>query len=56
MRDALLAEGYSYHGAGARMNVSVNNVRNYLRSVYDKLHVCTRSEAVSKALRSRLIQ
>ena len=52
----LLAEGYSYHGAGARMNVSVNTVRNYVRSVYDKLHVCTRSEAVSKALRSRLIQ
>ena len=52
----LLAEGYSYQGAGARMNVSVNTVRNYVRSVYDKLHVCTRSEAVSKALRSRLIQ
>ena len=52
---ALLAEGYSYQGAGARMNVSVNTVRNYVRSVYDKLHVSTRSEAVSKALRSRLI-
>jgi DNA-binding NarL/FixJ family response regulator len=52
----LLAEGYSYQGAGARMNVSVNTVRNYVRSVYEKLQVSTRSEAVSKALRGRLIQ
>jgi DNA-binding NarL/FixJ family response regulator len=52
----LLAEGYSYQGAGARMNVSVNTVRNYVRSVYDKLHVSTRSEAVGKALRGRLIR
>lgn len=52
----LLAEGYSYQGAGARMNVSLNTVRNYVRSVYEKLQVSTRSEAVSKALRGRLIQ
>jgi DNA-binding NarL/FixJ family response regulator len=52
----LLAEGYSYRGAGARMNVSVNTVRNYVRSVYQKLQVSTRSEAVSKALRGRIIE
>ena len=52
----LLAEGYSYQGAAARMNISVNTVRNYVRSVYEKLQVSTRSEAVSKALRGRLIQ
>lgn len=51
----LLSEGYSYQGAAARMNVSLNTVRNYVRSVYEKLHVSTRSEAVGKALRSRLI-
>ncbi len=51
----LLAEGYSYQGAGARMNVSINTVRNYVRSVYEKLQVSTRSEAVGKALRGRLI-
>jgi DNA-binding NarL/FixJ family response regulator len=38
------------------MNVSLNTVRNYVRSVYEKLQVSTRSEAVSKALRGRLIQ
>jgi DNA-binding NarL/FixJ family response regulator len=52
----LLAEGYSYQGAAGRMNLSVNTVRNYVRSVYEKLQVCTRSEAVSKALRGRLIR
>jgi DNA-binding NarL/FixJ family response regulator len=51
----LLADGYSYQGAATQMQISVNTVRNYVRSVYDKLHVCTRSEAVSKALRQRII-
>jgi DNA-binding NarL/FixJ family response regulator len=51
----LLAEGYSYQSAGAKLNISVNTVRNYIRSIYDKLHVHSKSEAVSKALRHRLI-
>ena len=51
----LLAEGYSYQNAAHRMNVSVNTVRNYIRSIYEKLHVHSKSEAVSKALRQRLI-
>ncbi len=52
----LLAEGYSYQGAAARLEVSVNTVRNYIRSVYQKLQVSTRSEAVSKALRGGVIK
>ena len=51
----LLAQGYSYQGASNQMNVSVNTVRNYVRAVYEKLHVHTKSEAVSKVMRSRLI-
>lgn len=51
----LLAQGYSYQGAAQRMNVSVNTVRNYIRAVYDKLHVHTKSEAVSKAMRDGLV-
>jgi DNA-binding NarL/FixJ family response regulator len=51
----LLAEGHSYQAAADRLCVSVNTVRNYIRSVYDKLHVHSRSEAVSKALRLGLI-
>lgn len=52
---SLLAEGYSYQTAGDEMRVSINTVRNYIRSIYDKLHVHSKSEAVSKALKARLI-
>ena len=52
----LLAEGYSYLGASAKLGVSLNTVRNYIRSVYGKLQVSTRSEAVGKALRNRIIR
>jgi DNA-binding NarL/FixJ family response regulator len=51
----LLAEGHGYQAAADRMVVSVNTVRNYVRSVYEKLHVHSSSEAVSKALRLGLI-
>ena len=51
----LLVEGYSYQGAADRLNISVNTVRDYIRSIYDKLHVHSRSQAVAKALRSRII-
>jgi len=51
----LLADGYSYQSSARKLNISVNTVRNYIRSIYDKLHVHSKSEAVSKALRSRII-
>jgi DNA-binding NarL/FixJ family response regulator len=52
---SLLADGYSYQSAGDEMRVSINTVRNYIRSIYEKLHVHSKSEAVSKALKARLI-
>jgi DNA-binding NarL/FixJ family response regulator len=51
----LLVEGYSYQGAADRLYISVNTVRDYIRSIYQKLHVHSKSEAVAKALRSRII-
>lgn len=51
----LLAQGHSYAGAAEELGVSLNTVRTYIRSVYEKLHVHTKSEAVSKALRSGLL-
>jgi DNA-binding NarL/FixJ family response regulator len=51
----LLSEGYSYQNAAGQMNVSINTVRNYIRSIYEKLHVHSKNEAVSKALRNRII-
>jgi DNA-binding NarL/FixJ family response regulator len=51
----MLAEGDSYHEVGERLGITVNTVRNYIRHIYEKLHVHTKSQAVSKALRGRLI-
>ena len=52
---ALLAEGHGYQESADRLGVSENTVRNYIRSIYEKLHVHSKSEAVSKALRQGLI-
>jgi len=51
----LLAQGCSYKRAATDLQISVNTIRQYIRSIYVKLHVHSKSEAVSKALRSRLI-
>ena len=52
---ALLSQGYSYQGIADRLRISINTVRDYIRSIYNKLHVHSKSEAVSKALRNRII-
>lgn len=51
----LLAEGLSYQALAEHFDISINTVRNYIRRIYDKLHVHSKSEAVSKALRNGLI-
>jgi DNA-binding NarL/FixJ family response regulator len=53
---ALLAEGHSYQASASRMNISINTVRNYIRSIYDKLHVHSKSAAVTAALRRGIIK
>ena len=52
----LLADGHSYQAAGDRLMISVNTVRTYVRAIYDKLHVHSKSGAVSQALRRGLIK
>ena len=51
----LLAEGCSYQTAGGQLGISINTVRNYIRNVYEKLQVHTKSAAVSKAMRAGLL-
>ena len=51
----MLADGDSYQDVGDHLGITVNTVRNYIRRIYEKLHVHTKSQAVSKALRGRLI-
>ena len=51
----MLAEGYSYQAAADLLQVSINTIRDYIRTIYDKLHVHSKTEAVRKALKSRII-
>ena len=51
----LLVEGHSYKTAAAAANVTINTVSFHMRSIYVKLQVHSKSEAVAKALREGLI-
>ena len=46
-----LAKGYAYKEIADRMNISIDTVRSYVRTVYEKLHVHSRTDAVVKYLR-----
>ena len=46
-----LAEGLVYKQIADQLGVSIHTVRNYIRRIYEKLHVCTRTAAVAKFLR-----
>jgi DNA-binding NarL/FixJ family response regulator len=46
-----LARGYAYKEIADRMKISIDTVRSYVRTVYEKLHVHSRTEAVVKYLR-----
>ncbi|MGA7614850.1 MAG: hypothetical protein WBX15_06685 [Thermoanaerobaculia bacterium] len=36
--------------------MSINKLRNHIRSIYDKLHVNSNSEAVSRPMRGKIVQ
>ncbi len=52
----LLVEGHSYKTAASALSVSVKTVSFHLQRIYEKLHVHSKSEAVAKALRLRLVK
>ena len=52
----LLGDGHSYKTAAAELGSSVNTVAFHMKSIYSKLEVHSKSEAVAKALRSRLLR
>jgi DNA-binding NarL/FixJ family response regulator len=51
----LLTEGHSYKTAAVEMDISTNTVSFHLRNIYNKLQVHSKSEAVAKAIRQRLV-
>jgi DNA-binding NarL/FixJ family response regulator len=53
---ALLADGHSYQNSAGQLDITINTIRNHVRSIYDKLHVHTKSEAVAKAMKQGLIK
>jgi DNA-binding NarL/FixJ family response regulator len=46
-----LAKGYANKEIADKLGLSVPTVRSHLRSIYDKLHVRSRTEAVAKYLK-----
>lgn len=51
----LITAGHNYSTAAAELNVSYNTIKFHMRHIYEKLQVHSKSEAVAKALRSRLL-
>ena len=51
----LLADGHNYKTAAAELGVTVDTIGFHLRHIYQKLQVHSKSEAVAKALRERII-
>lgn len=51
----LLVEGHNYKTAALELNVSINTISFHMRHIYEKLQVHSKSEAVAKALRDRIV-
>jgi DNA-binding NarL/FixJ family response regulator len=51
----LLVEGLSYKMIADRTGLSVHTIHTHIRHIYEKLHVNSKSEAVSKALKNKLV-
>ena len=52
----LLVEGHNYKTAAAQLGITFNTVCFHIKQIYQKLQVHSKSEAVAKALRNRLIK
>ena len=51
----LLVEGHNYETAATRLGVKPTTINFHLQNIYQKLQVHSKTEAVAKALRNRLI-
>ena len=51
----LLVEGHHKKTAAREMNISIHTISFHLKNIYEKLQVHSKTEAVAKAIRDRLI-
>ena len=52
----LLVDGHNYNTAAKELKSSINTVKFYIKRIYEKLQVHSKSEAVAKALKERLLE
>ena len=50
-----LSKGNSYKLIAAQFEISIDTVRTHIKKIYEKLHVHSQTEAVSKAIHERLV-
>lgn len=50
-----LVNGMSYKLISANLGIAINTVRSHIKKLYEKLDVNSKSEAVSKALRQKIV-
>lgn len=51
----LLVEGKSYKMIAAELSVAFDTIKSHIRNIYSKLHVNSGTEAVSKAIRDKIV-
>ncbi len=52
----LLVDGHNYNTAAKELKSSINTVKFYIKRIYEKMQVHSKSEAVAKALKERLLE
>lgn len=52
---ALLVQGLSYKMIGEKCNISYSTVNTHIKHIYEKLHVNSAVEAVTKAIENRMV-
>jgi DNA-binding NarL/FixJ family response regulator len=50
-----LVNGYSYKMIASEMFIAIDTVRSHIKKIYEKLHVNSKSEAVAKAFKDKLL-
>lgn len=50
-----LVDGYSYKMIASEMYIAIDTVRSHIKKIYEKLHVNSKSEAVAKAFKNKIV-